>query len=54
MSISIYKPNSKNTGSGFSFQIGTSSKNYEPALFIKSILQHAWDSNKNKDHLKAI
>lgn len=52
MSISIYKPNSKNTGSGFSFQIGTSSKNYEPALFIKSILQHSWDSNKKQGSFK--
>lgn len=47
MSISIYKPNSKNSGSGFSFQIGIS-KNQEPALFVKSILQANWDSNKKQ------
>lgn len=47
MSISIYKPNSKNTGSGFSFQIGIS-KNQEPALFVKSILQSNWDQDKKQ------
>lgn len=51
MSISIYKPNSKNTGSGFSFQIGIS-KAQEPALFIKSILQSNWDSNKKQGSFK--
>ncbi len=52
MSISIYKPNSKNTGSGFSFQIGTSSKNNEPALFVKSILQSSWDSQNRQGSFK--
>ena len=51
MSISIYKPNSKNTGSGFSFQIGTS-KNQEPALFIKSILQSDWDDKAKQGSFK--
>ena len=35
MSISIYKPNSKNTGSGFSFQIGISKKSR--TSFIRKI-----------------
>ena len=51
MSISIYKPNSKNTGSGFSFKIG-SSKNNDPALFITSILQHSYDSVKRQGYFK--
>lgn len=51
MSISIYKPNSKNTGSGFSFQIGTS-KNQEPALFIKSILQSNWNDKTKQGSFK--
>ena len=52
MSISIYKPNSKNSGSGFSFQMGIESKNKEPALFIKSILQHSWDAEKKQGYFK--
>ena len=52
MSISIYKPNSKNTGSGFSFQMGVDTKSKEPALFIKSILQHTWDSQKKQGYFK--
>ena len=52
MSISIYKPNAKNTGSGFSFQMGVDTKSKEPALFIKSILQHSWDSDKRQGYFK--
>tara|TARA_B110000305_G_C19465813_1_gene657842 strand:- start:5361 stop:5906 length:546 start_codon:yes stop_codon:yes gene_type:complete len=52
MSISIYKPNAKNSGSGFSFQVGMSSKNYEPTLFIKSILQSSWNSDKRVGSFK--
>jgi hypothetical protein len=51
MSISIYKPNSKNSGSGFSFQIGIS-KVQEPAMFAKSILQSNWDSKKKQGSFK--
>tara|TARA_R100000808_G_C2154579_1_gene165642 strand:+ start:4942 stop:5514 length:573 start_codon:yes stop_codon:yes gene_type:complete len=52
MSISIYKPTAKNTGSGFSFQIGLSSSSGEPALFVKSILQHSWDDKKKQGYFK--
>ncbi len=52
MSISIYKPNSKNTGSGFSFQMGVGGKNQEPSLFVKSILQHSWDADKKQGYFK--
>ena len=52
MSISIYKPNSKNTGAGFSFQMGYDSKNKEPALFVKSILQHTWDAQKKQGYFR--
>jgi hypothetical protein len=52
MSISIYKPTSKNTGSGFSFQMGIDSKSKDPTLFIKSILQHSWDSTKKQGYFK--
>jgi hypothetical protein len=52
MSLSIYKPNSKNGGSGFSFQMGLDSKNQEPTLFVKSILQHSWDADKKQGYFR--
>ena len=48
MSLSIYKPNSKNTGCGFSFQCGKDNKSKSTALYVKSIQQHSWDSNKKQ------
>jgi hypothetical protein len=47
MSISIYKPNSKNTGCAFSFRYGVQQKNKEPCLFINAIQQHSWNSETN-------
>ena len=47
MSISIYKPNSKNTGCAFSFRYGIQQKNKEPCLFINAIQQHSWNSDTN-------
>lgn len=44
MSISIYKPNSNNSGCAFSFRYGVQ-KNGEPCLFVNSIKQHSWDSS---------
>lgn len=52
MSISIYKPNAKNSGAGFSFQMGTDSKTREPILFVKSILQHSWNADKKQGYFK--
>tara|TARA_R110002012_G_C11381070_1_gene583301 strand:+ start:53 stop:625 length:573 start_codon:yes stop_codon:yes gene_type:complete len=52
MSISIYKPTVKNSGSGFSFQMGIDSKSKEPTLFVKSILQHSWDAQKKQGYFK--
>lgn len=43
MSISIYKPNSKNSGCAFSFRYGVQQKNKEPCLFVNSIQQYSWD-----------
>jgi len=50
MSLSFYKPNSKNTGCGFSFQVGIDNKSKEPALYVKSIKQHSWDSEKKQGY----
>ena len=44
MSISFYKPNSKNTGCGFSFQLGVDKKTKEPTLYTKAIKQHSWNT----------
>lgn len=52
MSLSIYKPNSSNTGAGFSFQIGLDGKTRETVLYIKAILQHSWDSQKKQGYFK--
>jgi hypothetical protein len=50
MSVSLYKPNSKNTGCGFSFQTGVDNKNKEPALYVKAIKQHSWDQSKKQGY----
>jgi len=44
MNVSIYKPNSKNNGSAFSFQISTQGKS--PVLYVNAIQQYSWDDNK--------
>jgi len=52
MSLSLYKPNSKNTGCGFSFQAGLDGKTREPSFYIKSIQQHTWDSQKKRGYFQ--
>lgn len=42
MSISIYKPNSKNAGCAVGFRYGVS-KTQEPCLFVNAIQQYSWD-----------
>lgn len=43
--ISLYKPNSKNTGCAFNFKIGKN-KNKEPVVYISAIQQYSWDDKK--------
>ena len=45
MNIAIYKPNNKNSGFAFNFQVGTG-KGGEPVLYVTAIAQHSWDSKK--------
>lgn len=52
MSLSIYKPNSKNTGCGFSFQCGKDGKTGNSSLYIKSIQQHSWDDKKKQGYFQ--
>ena len=47
MNLSLYKPNSKNTGCAFNFSIGQGSKNL-PALYVSAIQQFNWDSKSRK------
>jgi hypothetical protein len=52
MSLSLYKPNSKNTGCGFSFQSGLDAKTRDPAFYIKAIKQHTWDASKKRGYFQ--
>lgn len=45
MSISLYKPNSKNTGCAFNFSIGQNKKK-EPVVYVNAIQQYSWDDKK--------
>jgi hypothetical protein len=45
MSIQFYKPNSKNTGSAFTFSL-SQDKNNAPSFYISSIAQHGWNDSK--------
>ena len=45
MSISLYKPNSKNTGCAFNFKIGVN-KSKEPVIYASAIQQYSWDDSK--------
>ena len=52
MSLSLYKPNAKNKGSGFSFQLGINSKTGESVLYVKSIKQHSWNESKKQGYFQ--
>ena len=43
MIVQYYKPNSKNTGCAFSFDIGANNKNQEPCVYIRAVKQHSWN-----------
>lgn len=45
MSLSLYKPNSKNNGCAFNFKMGTN-KNKEPVVYVTAIQQYSWDDKK--------
>ena len=62
MIVQYYKPNSKNTGCAFSFDIGANNKNQVPCVYVRAIKQHSWNdkprtgsfSENAKDPDKAI
>jgi hypothetical protein len=43
MNLSLYKPNSKNSGCAFNFSVGLGNKGL-PALYVSAIQQHSWDT----------
>lgn len=46
MSVVLYKPNSKNAGSAFTFSSGVNKKNGEPTFYISAVAQHSWDDER--------
>ena len=45
MSIQIYKPNSKNAGSAFTFSKSKDKKSNQPVFYISAIAQHSWNDD---------
>ena len=43
MIVQYYKPNSRNTGCAFSFDIGANNKNQEPCVYIRAVKQYSWN-----------
>ena len=52
MSLSLYKPNAKNAGCGFSFQPGLDAKTRDPSFYVKAIKQHSWDASKKRGYFQ--
>ena len=46
MIVQYYKPNSRNTGCAFSFDIGANNKNQEPCIYIRAVKQFSWNDKK--------
>lgn len=46
MIVQYYKPNSKNTGCAFSFDIGSNQKNNEPCIYVRAIKQFSWNNER--------
>jgi len=44
MNLSLYKPNSKNSGCAFNFSVGPGTKGV-PSIYCSAIQQFSWDSN---------
>ena len=46
MIVKLYKPNPRNTGSAFGFDLGYAKPSGEPCVFIRAVKQHSWDDAK--------
>ena len=51
MNFTIYKPNSKNTGSAFSFSVNKG-KNDKTVLFVSMIQQYSWNDDRKTGSFK--
>jgi hypothetical protein len=51
MKFTLYKPNSKNTGSAFTFD-STEDRNGKPTLFVSMIQQYSWDEQRKTGSFK--
>ena len=47
MNLSLYKPNSKNTGCAFNFSVGQNPKG-SAAFYVSAIQQYSWDNASKK------
>lgn len=53
MIVKLYKPNAKNTGCAFSFDIGIGAKkSFEPCVYLRAVKQHSWDAVKKNGSFK--
>ncbi len=46
MIVQIYKPNPRNTGCAFSFDIGATGRSGEPCVYVRAVRQFSWDNQK--------
>jgi len=46
MIVQLYKPNPRNTGYAFSFDIGSANQSQEPCVYVRAVRQHSWNSDK--------
>ncbi len=46
MIVKLYKPNSRNAGAAFSFDLGFAKPSGEPCVFVRAVKQYSWDSKK--------
>ena len=46
MIVQLYKPNPRNTGYAFSFDIGSANQSQEPCVYVRAVRQHSWNDKK--------
>ena len=52
MAKRIYKPNAKNTGYAFTFNVAPDNRSGEPVLWISAVRQAGWDANTKTGSFK--
>ena len=46
MIVQLYKPNPRNTGYAFSFDIGSANQSQEPCVYVRAVRQHSWNDKE--------